>query len=115
MKIIWIISAQTDHQYLERDEFYVALRLVALAQNNLEFSEESIRLNHPIPPLPKFDLKNINNSINKNSDVNVSQSSNISPNYTNNIAISESDPFYLTEMDLQKYTALFNKNKDLDN
>jgi len=31
---------------------------VALAQNKMEFTEESIRINHPIPPLPKFDLKN---------------------------------------------------------
>ena len=57
LKKIWLISAQTDPSFIEKDEFYVALRLVALAQNNLECSAESIRLNHPIPPLPKFDLK----------------------------------------------------------
>ena len=57
LKKIWLISAQTDPSFIEKDEFYVALRLVALAQNNLECSAESIKLNHPIPPLPKFDLK----------------------------------------------------------
>lgn len=83
----------------------------------MEFSEETIKLNHPIPPLPKFDLKsNTNSSINKSSDgLNPSQSSSISPRYSNNITISDSDPFYITETDVQKYTNLFTKNKDLDN
>jgi hypothetical protein len=117
LKVIWIISAQTDNQFLLKDEFYIALRLVALAQNNMEFSEEIIKLNHPIPPLPKFDLKrNTNSSINMSSDgLNPFQSSSISPNYSNNIMISESDPFYVTEADVQKYTNLFTKNKDMDN
>ena len=57
LKKIWLIAAQTNPHFIEKDEFYVALRLVALAQNNMECSAESIRLNHPIPPLPKFDLK----------------------------------------------------------
>lgn len=58
LKKIWLIAAQTNPSFLEKDEFYIALRLVALAQSNMEYSEESIRLNHPLPPLPKFDLKN---------------------------------------------------------
>ena len=58
LKKIWIISAKTDPSKIERDEFYIALRLIALAQNNMDCSEESIRLNHPIPPLPFFNLKN---------------------------------------------------------
>lgn len=125
LKIIWIISAQTDHQHLERDEFYLALRLVALAQNNMEYTEESIRINHPIPPLPKFDLKNnttsavFNKSVENNSlkvGMSVSQSANtFSPNFVSNISISEFDPFIMNEADTQKYTALFNKNKDMDN
>jgi len=57
LKNIWMIAAQTNLSWLERDEFYVALRLVALAQNNLPCDEKSIYLNEPLPPLPKFDLK----------------------------------------------------------
>jgi len=126
LKVIWIISAQTDNQFLERDEFYIALRLVALAQNNMEYSEEAIIKNNPIPPLPKFDLKNsatgnvstnISTNINKSLDqVITPHTSNLSPNQANNIfVISESDPFYMTEVDVQKYTNLFNKNKDMEN
>lgn len=126
LKVIWIISAQTDNQFLERDEFYIALRLVALAQNNLECSEEAIMKNYPIPPLPKFDLKNnttgnissnVSTNINKSLDqVIVPHTSILSPNKANNIlVISESDPFYMTEVDVQKYTNLFNKNKDMEN
>ena len=36
------------------NEFYVALRLIALAQNNFPFTEQEIINNRPIPPLPKF-------------------------------------------------------------
>lgn len=57
LKNIWMISAQTNLSWLEREEFYIALRLIALAQNNMPFDENSILLNEPIPPLPKIDLK----------------------------------------------------------
>lgn len=57
LKNIWSISAQTNLSWLERDEFYVALRLIALAQNNMPVEEKSIIYNEPVPPLPKFDLK----------------------------------------------------------
>jgi epidermal growth factor receptor substrate 15 len=57
LRTIWIMAAKTDPSYLEKDEFYVALRLIALAQNNMEVSEESIRNNHPLPPLPSFSLR----------------------------------------------------------
>jgi hypothetical protein len=60
LKQIWIISAQTNFQFLEKDEFYIALRLVALAQNNFPVNAESIRNNYPLPPLPTFDLKKKN-------------------------------------------------------
>jgi hypothetical protein len=36
------------------NEFYIALRLVALAQNNIPFTEQEIINNYPIPPLPVF-------------------------------------------------------------
>jgi chaperonin cofactor prefoldin len=82
---------------LERDEFYIALRLIALAQNGYEVSEESIRLNHPLPPLPKFDLKSSNNP---------TVEFNFNPN-------SQEDTYTMNEEETKKYFALFNKNKDM--
>lgn len=108
------MSAQTDTQFLEKDEFYLALRLIALAQNNLEVSEESIRLNHPVPPLPRIDMKSHQNpshpSPNMNSfdnPLNMSMASNI-----NKSQLVEKDEFSISEEDDNKYTILFNKNKD---
>lgn len=115
LKNIWIMSAQTDPQFLERDEFYLALRLVALAQNNLEVSEESIRLNHPIPPLPKIDLKSPNPPVqNLSSSISLEHSvivNNIQQ-INNNLLVPEKDEFTILEDDDNKYTVLFNKNKD---
>ena len=112
------MSAQSDPQFLERDEFYLALRLIALSQNNLEVSEEVIRINHPIPPLPKIDLKsgitNIQNSTLDNS-INLSNSVNSNFSANNQIPIHqpEKDLFSISEEDENKYSTLFNKNKDL--
>ncbi len=39
-----------------RNEFYIALRLIALAQNNFPFTEQEIINNSPIPSLPTFQL-----------------------------------------------------------
>ena len=57
LKNIFLIAQPKSKQYLERDEFYVALRLIALAQNNMPFNEQAIILNKPLPPLPNFNLK----------------------------------------------------------
>jgi hypothetical protein len=57
LKNIWLMAAQTNLSWLERDEFYVGLRLIALTQNNMPADEKSIVYNNPLPPLPKFDLK----------------------------------------------------------
>ena len=57
LKNIYLIASQSSKQFLERDEFYVALRLIALAQNNMPYDERAIILNKPIPPLPNFNLK----------------------------------------------------------
>ena len=88
LKRIWIISAQTSTQFLERDEFYIALRLVALAQNNLPISDECIIKNAPIPPLPVFDLKKTSNPADLD-------------------AI-----FAMSEKDKEKYKMFFDKNKE---
>ena len=90
LRQIWIISAQTDFNFLERDEFYIALRLVALAQNNFPVNSESIRNNNPLPPLPKFDLKKKN-------------------------IIEDESLFELNDNDKSKYFRFFNLNKEGSN
>ena len=88
LKQIYIIAAQTSTQFLDRDDFYIALRLVALAQNNLPFTKNSIIINNPIPPLPVFNLQQNEN------DVDIEQ------------------VFKMEEMDKDKYKMLFDKNKE---
>ena len=66
LKKIWLIAAQTNNKFLEREELFIALRLIALAQNNMSVSELSIEMNYPIPPLPKFKKNSINNIGNNN-------------------------------------------------
>lgn len=41
LKKIWIISSQ-NKDALNREEFYIALKLISYAQNNLEVSKEAI-------------------------------------------------------------------------
>ena len=57
LKTIWLIASKSSISFIERDEFYVALRLIALAQNNFPYTEESVEKNTPIPPLPHFKYK----------------------------------------------------------
>jgi len=57
LKTIWLIASRSSISYIERNEFYVALRLIALAQNNFPYTEESVEKNTPIPPLPYFKYK----------------------------------------------------------
>ena len=40
-----MISARSSNQYLNRDEFYIALRLVAYEQNGIRGDENAIELN----------------------------------------------------------------------
>ena len=88
LKKIWLISAQTSTQFLERDEFYIALRLIALAQNNIPFSISNIITNSPIPPLPVFNLKNTDNDF----DI--------------------EEVFVMNEKDKDKYRMYFDKSKE---
>jgi len=53
LKQIWIIAAQ-GNDYLDKEAFYVALRLVAYAQNGIEVSAASIEKNIRVQP-PKFE------------------------------------------------------------
>jgi len=110
LKKIWMISAQTDANFLEKEEFYVALRLIALAQNNMEVSDEAIRFNSPLPPLPVMDLRE-----KKAQEQNIN-SSTISTNQSMimNNSIDQS-VWIISDEDNKKYSELFNKNKDMDN
>ena len=54
LREVWAISARTSNDYLLKDEFYVALRLVAYLQNGIAANESSIRLNIKVAN-PRFD------------------------------------------------------------
>ena len=54
LKTIWLTSARTSPEFLTRDEFYVALRLIAYAQNGIQPNEDSIKFNIEVD-LPKFE------------------------------------------------------------
>ena len=54
LKQVWDIAARTSNDFLVREEFYVALRLVAYMQNNMPANENSIQMNL-VAPLPRFD------------------------------------------------------------
>ena len=55
---------------MDKEEFFVALRLIALAQNNMPYSAENIIRNNPIPNLPAFNLNNNNMNQNNNNNQN---------------------------------------------
>ena len=54
LKSIWSIAARSNPEYLSKDEFYIALRLIAYAQNNIEATENSIVYDLQVD-LPNFD------------------------------------------------------------
>ncbi len=54
LKNIWLTSAKTSNEFLTRDEFYIACRLIAYAQNGIQPNEDSIRFNIEVA-LPKFE------------------------------------------------------------
>lgn len=57
LKEIWMMASYTSQAFLTKEEFYVALRLIAYAQNNIECSEKSVKLNIEVA-LPTFNLGN---------------------------------------------------------
>ena len=83
LKQIWLIAAQNSNTQMDKEEFFVALRLIALAQNNMPISSESIERNNPIPPLPQFNL-NSNNNMNQNNNQNNFGNRNNQDNFNNN-------------------------------
>ena len=93
LKKIWSISSNSKDG-LREEEFYVALRLIALAQNNFPFTEQEIEKNSPIPPLPKFCNFNQRPSNNGNND-------------------EDDDPTYqIPHNNLILYKQYFENNKD---
>ena len=53
------------YSQIDKEEFFVAMRLIALAQNNMPFSAENIERNNPIQPLHQFNINlNMNNNNN---------------------------------------------------
>ena len=66
LKEIWLIASPANFKFLIKEELFVVLRLIALAQNNMPFSGSSIEQNYPIPPLPNFSII-IDNKSNNNS------------------------------------------------
>lgn len=55
LKEIWMMASFTSQAFLIKEEFYVALRLIAYAQNNIECSEKSVKINIDVA-LPTFSL-----------------------------------------------------------
>ena len=54
LKKIFLIACNFVDSQLDKEDLFVILRLIALAQNNLSFTAENIKKNDPLPPLPKF-------------------------------------------------------------
>lgn len=51
---IWRFSARTSKEFLTREEFYCAIRMIAYVQNGYEISEEALGFDMDVP-LPKFE------------------------------------------------------------
>lgn len=88
LKEIFLLTSHKNIYYIEKDEFFIILRLIALAQNKIAFTKDSLEKNKPIPPLPKFYFLNKNNLLNKK------------------------DIFEITEDIEKKYLKIFYKKKD---
>ena len=94
LKQIWLIAAQKSNTFIEREEFYVALRLIALAQNNMPFSAQNIEMNSPIPPLPNLVMNNNNNQGNNNFNNNQNNNNNFNNNQNSIYEISEKEKMF---------------------
>ena len=43
LKEVWTIAAHTSNEFLTKDEFYIALRIIAYMQNGMRADAEAIR------------------------------------------------------------------------
>ena len=110
LKKIWSISCQTKRNYLTREDFFISLRLIALAQNGFPFSKKEIENNNPLPSLPIFSYNN-NNNVNRQNNKNINNKN----NYNNNEEDDEDDDetvYEIPEYNLNLYKQYFENNKD---
>ena len=126
LKNIWLIAAQTSNTQMDKEEFFVALRLIALAQNNMPYSAENIIRNNPIPNLPAFNLNNNNmnqnnnnnnqnNYGNMNSNNYQNQSRDNFNNQNNNSNINNNNQnsiFDISESEKMNYKNIFDNQKE---
>ena len=115
LKRIWLISAQNSNE-IEKEEFFVALRLIALAQNNMPFSAENIDRNDPIPPLPTFNINN-NNNMNQNNNTQNNFENRNANNYlnqsqNNNFNNNQNSIFDISENEKINYKNIFDNQKE---
>ena len=99
LKNIWAISAHTK-KGLTKNDFFIALRLIALAQNHYPYTINEIENNNPIPPLPFF--SSFNNNNNKDENYN---------NSDKEEELNESE-YEIPEQNIILYKNYFENNKD---
>ena len=103
LKQIWEIAAQSNQMALTRDEFYIALRLVALAQAGKEVSVQSIVIDLDAP-IPRFEAPSTAPPPTQSYYHDTSQSvSSYAPSTT-----SDDDKYSITEQDITKYLKIYN-------
>lgn len=102
LKELWAIAAQTNMSFLEKEEFFIALRLIALAQTNQTANENAIRTNNPIPPLPRFDIK----------EININDYLQEEKNTYNNNELEKSVNYEMSNSQSESYSRVFSKIKD---
>ena len=119
LKKIWLIAAQNSNSQMDKEEFFVAMRLIALAQNNMPFSAENIERNNPIPPLPQFNINlNMNNNNNqnqnnfggRNNQDNFNNNQNNQNNFNNNN--NQNSIFDISESEKINYKNIFDNQKE---
>jgi hypothetical protein len=123
LKQIWLIAAQNSNTQIDKEEFFVALRLIALAQNNMPISAEVIDMNNPVPPLPKFNLNNNNmnqnnnnnnqnNFGNRNANNNNMINNQNNQNNNNNFNNSQNSIYEISESEKANYKNIFDNQKE---
>ena len=114
LKKIWSISCQTKKNCLTREDFFITLRLIALAQNGFPFTKKEIENNNPLPSLPKFSSNNNNNSANRQKINNNRINNQDNHNFNNEEEEDDDDEsaYEIPEYNLNLYKKYFENNKD---
>lgn len=106
LKKIWTIAAQPGSISLNKEEFYIALRLVALAQAGKEVSPQAITMDIPASP-PKFEAP-AGRSNGSETNINA-YSQRPSESRMQSSIHPESSKYSITELDVDKYSNIFIK------